>query len=104
MGTEPVDGPPLISVDDVSKSFGSVRALHGVAIDFRPGEIHGLVGANGAGKSTLLNVIGGVIAPDSGVVRVDGDNSGECSEGLQESHDKPDLERLPTAADDSEVG
>jgi ABC-type sugar transport system ATPase subunit len=63
---------PLIEARDVSRSFGAVAALSGVSLDFRRGEIHGLIGANGAGKSTLLNIIGGVITPSSGAILVDG--------------------------------
>src|SRR5690606_14990216 len=70
--TESAPPVPLIEARDVSRSFGAVRALSGVSLEFRRGEIHGLVGANGAGKSTLLNIIGGVITPTSGTVLVDG--------------------------------
>ena len=64
---------PFIEARNVSRSFGAVAALSGVSLDFRRGEIHGLVGANGAGKSTLLNIIGGVITPSSGEIIVDGE-------------------------------
>lgn len=57
----------------MSRSFGAVAALSGISLEFRRGEIHGLVGANGAGKSTLLNIIGGVISPSSGEIIVDGE-------------------------------
>lgn len=63
---------PLIEAREVSRSFGAVAALSGVNLEFRKGEIHGLIGANGAGKSTLLNVVGGVITPSSGSILVDG--------------------------------
>lgn len=74
----PVDQPaksgvPLIEARDVSRSFGAVAALSGVSLEFRRGEIHGLIGANGAGKSTLLNIIGGVITSSSGTLLVDGE-------------------------------
>ena len=64
---------PLLSVVDVSKSFGSTHALRGVSLDLQPGEVHALVGENGAGKSTLIKIITGLYRPDSGDVRVDGD-------------------------------
>jgi rhamnose transport system ATP-binding protein len=66
-------GQPLLSVVDVSKSFGSTHALRGVTIDLHPGEVHALVGENGAGKSTLIKIITGLYRPDSGSVHVDGD-------------------------------
>ena len=71
-GAQAPTGVPLIEARDVSRSFGAVHALSGVSLDFRRGEIHGLVGANGAGKSTLLNIIGGVLTPSSGTILVDG--------------------------------
>ncbi|MFF2652640.1 ATP-binding cassette domain-containing protein [Streptomyces sp. NPDC058045] len=57
---------PLISCEDVSLSFGSVRALVDVSVTLRPGEITALVGDNGAGKSTLVRCISGIHRPDSG--------------------------------------
>lgn len=63
---------PLLQVCDVSKQFGSVRALEGVSLDLNAGEVLGLVGENGAGKSTLINVLGGVVRPDQGRLRLDG--------------------------------
>jgi ABC-type sugar transport system ATPase subunit/ribose/xylose/arabinose/galactoside ABC-type transport system permease subunit len=56
----------------VSKAFPGVQALRDVSLTLRPGSIHALLGANGAGKSTLINVLGGVLAPDAGEVRVGG--------------------------------
>jgi ABC-type sugar transport system ATPase subunit len=62
----------LLSVRNVSKTFGSVRALNDVSLDVAPGEVLGLLGANGAGKSTLIGVLSGAIRPDSGSVSVNG--------------------------------
>ena len=56
----------MISVASLSKQFGSVRALDGVNLELRPGEVHGLVGENGAGKSTLMKILSGVEQPTSG--------------------------------------
>src|ERR1035441_3861022 len=67
-----VDDTPFIRVRALAKSFGAVRALRGVDIDFSRGEVHGLVGANGAGKSTLLNILGGAVQPDSGSIGLEG--------------------------------
>jgi len=63
---------PLLSVRDVSHSFGGLRALNAVNLALHPREILGLIGPNGAGKSTLFNVIAGYQRPDSGSVLLDG--------------------------------
>ena len=56
----------MLTLKGISKSFPGVRALGGVSLDVRPGEIHGLLGENGAGKSTLIKIIAGAYAPDEG--------------------------------------
>lgn len=66
-------GGVLLDVEDVSLSFGSVRALADVSIQVRAGEITALVGDNGAGKSTLVRCVAGVHTPDSGTIRFDGE-------------------------------
>ena len=58
---------------EVSKSFGGARALEAVSIRIGRGSIHALVGENGAGKSTLGKIISGVIAPDRGQMRLNGE-------------------------------
>ena len=60
---------PGLEFQDVTKSFGAVRALTGVTFSVREGEAHALVGENGAGKSTLLKVLTGIIRPDAGQLR-----------------------------------
>ena len=57
---------------DIHKSFGGVRAVRGVSMTIRAGEVLGLVGENGAGKSTLVKMLTGVLEPDRGHVLVDG--------------------------------
>lgn len=63
---------PLLTLTDVSKSFGATRALRSVNLNIVAGSVHGLVGENGAGKSTLLKIIGGVETADSGALVLDG--------------------------------
>src|SRR3982074_530489 len=60
---------PLLSLQAITKRFGSFTALSDVSLDIRPGEIHCLLGENGAGKSTLCNLIFGVYRPDAGEMR-----------------------------------
>ena len=53
----------MIHVHEISKSYGSIRALHGVSFDIQPGEIVGLLGPNGAGKSTAIKIVTGFLHP-----------------------------------------
>ena len=63
---------PLLQLDQVTKSFGAVRALKGVSFSLRAGQVHALVGENGAGKSTLIKLISGAHQPDGGIIEIDG--------------------------------
>jgi ABC-type sugar transport system ATPase subunit len=56
----------MLTLAGISKGFPGVRALSGVSLGVRPGEIHGLLGENGAGKSTLIKIVAGAYAPDEG--------------------------------------
>jgi len=58
----------ILRVENISKSFGNVKALNNVSFDLKKGEIHGLLGENGAGKTTLCNIIYGMFRPDSGKI------------------------------------
>ncbi len=62
----------MISVRDVSKSFGGVRAVRGVSFEVARGEIVGLLGPNGAGKTTTIRLITGFLPPDAGTISVGG--------------------------------
>ena len=63
---------PAVEAVDIEKSFGSTRALCGVSLQIANGQCVGLVGRNGAGKSTLVSILSGLLAPDSGQVRFEG--------------------------------
>ncbi|WP_433532756.1 ATP-binding cassette domain-containing protein [Micromonospora sp. CA-263727] len=64
----------VISIDNLVKTFGSVRALDGLDLRVEPGEVHGFLGPNGSGKSTTIRILLGLLRRDSGQVRVlDGD-------------------------------
>jgi len=58
----------ILSLKNITKLYPGVRALDDFSIDFRPGEVHALLGENGAGKSTLIKVISGAIEPTSGEI------------------------------------
>lgn len=63
---------PILSVEDVVKTFGSKRAVDGVSLSVMPGDIFGFVGHNGAGKTTLIRSIVGIAPFDAGEIRIAG--------------------------------
>ncbi len=63
----------LLQMRGIVKTFPGVRALDGVDLEVRPGEVHCLLGQNGAGKSTLIKVLAGVYQPDDGEIRWNGE-------------------------------
>jgi inositol transport system ATP-binding protein len=67
------DGPPLLEMRAVSKSFPGVQALRDVSLEVHPGSVHALVGENGAGKSTLVKILIGWHRRDSGDVTLRGE-------------------------------
>ena len=64
---------PAIIMENISKSFGAVKANEDVSLTVNNGEIHALLGENGAGKSTLMNMLSGIYNPDSGSVFIQGE-------------------------------
>jgi ABC-2 type transport system ATP-binding protein len=66
-----------IEVRDLTKSFGTQKALDQVSFDVKPGEIFGLLGPNGAGKTTCIRIVLDIFKPDSGTVSVFGSNMNE---------------------------
>lgn len=62
----------MISVNDLRKSFGDIKALDGVSFEAQDGRVTGLLGPNGAGKSTALRILYTVLKPDSGSATIDG--------------------------------
>jgi branched-chain amino acid transport system permease protein len=61
-----------LTLEQVALSFGGVRAIDGLDLEIRPGQVHGLIGPNGSGKTTTLNVISGYYAPQRGAVSLNG--------------------------------
>lgn len=66
-------GEVLLSVENVSLSFGGVRALRGVSFDIKKGEVRAIIGPNGAGKTSMLNVINGFYHPQHGKITFKGE-------------------------------
>ena len=65
-------GEVMLAVDDVSLSFGGVKAISEVSFDIRKGEIRAIIGPNGAGKTSMLNVINGFYHPQKGTISFKG--------------------------------
>ncbi|MBE9607224.1 sugar ABC transporter ATP-binding protein [Acetobacteraceae bacterium H6797] len=65
-----IAAPPLLALEGIGKTYPGVRALDGVSLEVHAGEILGLIGENGAGKSTLMKVLGGVVPPSEGRIRI----------------------------------
>lgn len=62
----------MLSLNHVVKTFGGVRAINNLTVDFEPQRVHGLIGPNGAGKTTLFNLTSGTLRPDSGEISFNG--------------------------------
>lgn len=63
-----------IRIEDVSRRFGKIEAVHHVSLEVREGTICGLIGSDGAGKSTLLRLTAAMIVPDGGTITIGGHN------------------------------
>ena len=73
MGDQAVS-EPMLSVDNVSKHFGGLRAVHEASLTIEAGRITAVIGPNGAGKTTLFALITGFLAPSSGRIAYNGDD------------------------------
>jgi branched-chain amino acid transport system ATP-binding protein len=62
----------MLSVENVSTSYGQIKAIRGVSLEVPAGKIVALIGANGAGKTTTMKTIAGLLTPDSGTITFDG--------------------------------
>ena len=75
-----------IVIENLSKSYGPVRALQNVSCTWEPGKLYGLLGRNGAGKSTLLSAVTQRLFPDGGSVTVDGEPIGDNDRALSKMY------------------
>ena len=62
----------MLKVDNVGVSYGGIKAVRGVSIELRPGELVSLIGSNGSGKTSLLRAISGLVDIDQGSISIDG--------------------------------
>ncbi len=69
-----LSGRVILKLDNLSKSFGSLKAVDSVQLEVAQGEALGIIGPNGAGKTTLFNLITGLLTPDGGTIHFDGRN------------------------------
>src|SRR5207249_352584 len=65
-GSAPAEGDLLLEIRGLDKTFPGTRALKGVDLEVRHGEVHALVGQNGSGKSTIIKILAGFHKPDHG--------------------------------------
>jgi ABC-2 type transport system ATP-binding protein len=93
----------VILVESLVKTFGPFRAVDGVSLDVKPGEIHGFLGPNGAGKTTTIRMIAGLLKPSSGRVAIDGHDLASEPEAAKRAlgfiPDRPFLYEKLTAAE-----
>jgi ABC-2 type transport system ATP-binding protein len=64
----------MLYLEDIRKSFGQIRAVDGLSLELRRGEIFGLLGPNGAGKTTTVNLAVGVLRPEAGRIEIEGES------------------------------
>ncbi|MEE1032124.1 MAG: ABC transporter ATP-binding protein [Ruminococcus sp.] len=62
----------MLSVTNLSISFGGLRAVNEFSMEIKKGQLYGLIGPNGAGKTTVFNLLTGVYKPDEGIIKLDG--------------------------------
>ena len=101
---------PVLEIEGITKTFPGVLANDDVSLTLNQGEIHCLLGENGAGKSTLMNMVFGLFRPDSGTIRVRGeqvhfDDSGEAiAQGIGMVHQHFQLIPVFTVAENIILG
>lgn len=100
----------LLEAEDIHKSFPGVKALNGVHFNLKSGEVHVLLGENGAGKSTLIKLLSGALTPDSGRIKLRGNEvsignpKGAINLGICTIYQDPSLSRNLTIAENIFLG
>ncbi|MET4638360.1 sugar ABC transporter ATP-binding protein [Mycetocola sp. 2940] len=102
--------PIALRATGITKSFGPVRALRGVELELRAGEVTALMGENGAGKSTLLKILDGDLKPDEGSLEIDGkpvhfsDPTDSRAAGLRVIAQEPEIVAAVSVAENIFIG
>src|ERR1700686_5349138 len=63
---QPIDGEPIVVIDQLVKQFGKLRAVNNLSMTIHAGETYGLIGPNGTGKTTLIRMLVGLVKPTGG--------------------------------------
>lgn len=74
----------MIEVKNITKSFGTIKAIDGISAKIEEGHVFGLIGTNGAGKSTFMRMVAGVLKPEEGEILIDGKPAFENPEAKRE--------------------
>ncbi|HCM82944.1 MAG TPA: ABC transporter ATP-binding protein, partial [Rhodospirillaceae bacterium] len=77
---------PKIQLHGITKRFGKKQLLNGIDLDIMPGESLVVIGGSGSGKSVLIKSILGLITPDEGTIKIDGQDVTHLSERKREKH------------------
>src|ERR1700682_3881983 len=67
---QPIDGEPVVVIDQLVKQFGKLRAVNNLSMTIHAGETYGLIGPNGSGKTTLIRMLVGLVKPPSGSIQI----------------------------------
>jgi ABC-2 type transport system ATP-binding protein len=67
---QPIDGEPIVVIDQLVKQFGKLRAVNNLSVTIHAGETYGLIGPNGSGKTTLIRMLVGLVKPTSGSIQI----------------------------------
>ena len=91
----------LLKLGQLTAAYGQAIALEKIQLQIQPGELVAILGPNGAGKSTLMKILYGMVKPDSGEIKVDGQNvsfksPNDANERIQQ-HSKSVRQSMPTA-------
>jgi len=90
----------MLKIENITKTYGNIKAVDDLSLHIRPGEIYGFIGHNGAGKTTTLKACCGILRMDSGKISIDGTSLEEdpigCKQKIAYIPDNPDIYEFMT--------